>query len=587
MSLVRPNGTAITSQEVAQVRATASREAADGVGYGIANPYSASTTQGAWFKHWPARLQSADRDWLPARNGIVARARDQFRNEPGAGAIVARRKNSIVGKGWRRSAKPNARLLNIDQQTSRELGAQIGAEWHAYAYGHTFSCDAERKLTFGQLLRVAAHQYLMDGEFLAVVEWAPDEPTRFKTRLRMVDPDRLSNPYSYPDTATLRGGVETDINGIPQTYYIREAHPADLGLTSLSWQWKAWPRFATPLGRPQVLHGFDAERASQTRGVTRFASALKSFRALSRYADATLQSAVINALILGYVQSSAGPEAVNESFTPQDLAAHEANREEFYKENPVEMGDAVFPVFPLGDEPKFATATKDVGGFEGFFRAVYRLICADLGVTYEEASMDYSTTNYSSARAALLPAYQETQAAFAILESQLANPFHAAWLEEGFDAGVFIEPEGSPSFYDAPEAYADGRWIGPARGYIDQTKEVDAIAGRLDTQVSTLEDECAEQGKDYIEVLDQLEYEAQLKEERGLTSTPMGANGAIVFAPMAPAEPASDDKTAPEDERPALPQPASKDKTAAQARLHRAARDPAHEAALDARPAVA
>lgn len=581
MGLVRADGTAVTSQEVDRIRAEANSNSGNsvGVGHGLAEPYAAATSHGTWFKNWPARIQSADRDWLPHRPGIVARTRDQFRNEPGAAAIVARRKNSIVGKGWRRSSKPNARLLGLTQEESRELGQQIAAEWHVYAQGHTFSCDAERKLTFGQLLRIAAHQLLMDGEFLAVVEWAEDEPTRYKTRLRMVDPDRLSNPQGRLNSATLRGGVETDTNGVPIIYYIREAHPADFGLTSAAWTWQAFERFATPLGRPQVLHGFDAERAGQTRGITRFASALKSFRALSRYSDATLQSAVINALILGYVQSGAGPEAIGDSFTAEDLSAHEAWREEFYGRNPVEMGEAVLPVFPLGDEPKFATATKDVGSFEGFYRSIYRLVCADLGVTYEEASMDYSTTNYSSARAALLPAYAETQAAFAIIESQLANPFHAAWLEEAFDAGYVTAPEDAPDYYDAPEAWADGRWIGPGKGYIDQTKEVDAIAGRLDTLVSTLEDECADQGKDYIEVLDQRAYEAELLAERNLAPTAMGANGAIVIAPAVEGE------TAPEDARPGSPTPSPN--AQARARMRALARSPHHEASLDARPPAA
>jgi lambda family phage portal protein len=568
----------------AQRRAQAS--ASSSASGGLGQAYQAADNHGAWFSKWPARLQSADRDWLPARNGVVARTRDLGRNELGASAIVARRRNSAIGKGWRRSSKPRARALGMTPVQARELGQVIETEWHPYAYGHTFMCDAQRRLTFGQQLRVAATHLMQDGEFLALVEWAEDEPTRYKTRLRLVDPDRLSNPNARPDGSmgdghTIKGGVEFNAAGIPVAYWIRERHPADVGLSSTSYAWTRWDRFATPLGRPQVLHGFDPERADQTRGVSKFAAALKGFRALSRFTDATLQSAAINALVLGFIQSSAGPDAVSESFTAEDLSGFEEDREDFYKRNPVEVGEAVLPVFPFGDELKLATASKDVGQFDSFFRAIYRLICSTLGVTYEEGSMDYSSTNYSSARAAMIPAYAETVAFMGVIEAQLANPFHAAWLEEAFDAG-YVSPanDNAPDYYDAADAYAEGRWIGPGRGYIDQTKEVTAAAGRVEAMFSTLEKECAEQGEDYIEVLDQLEYEEQLKAERPhLYAALLAERAAALGTPPADAS-TPDGQVAPEDARPTAVAPRG---SSALARMRATADSPAHEAFLDAR----
>lgn len=566
----------------AQRRAEASASASTGDG-GLGQAFQGADNHGAWFAKWPARLQSADRDWLPARSGVVARTRDLGRNALGASAIVARRRNSAIGKGWRRSSKPRARALNMTPVQARELGQKIEAEWHPFAYGHTFMCDAQRRLTFGQQLRVAATHLMQDGEFLALVEWAEDEPTRYKTRLRLVDPDRLSNPNGRPDSDLLKGGVEYNAAGIPIAYWIRERHPADIGLSTKSFSWTRFDRYATALGRPQVLHGFDAERADQTRGVSKFAAALKGFRALSQFSDATLQSATINSLLLGFVQSSAGPEAVSESFTAEDMTAFEGEREDFYKKNPVEIGEAVLPVFPFGDELKLATASKDVGQFDVFFRAIYRLICATLGVTYEEGSMDYSSTNYSSARAAMIPAYAETVAFMGVIEAQLANPFHAAWLEEAFDAG-YVDPanDNAPDFYDAADAYAEGRWIGPGRGYIDQVKEVTAAAARIEGLMSSREKECAEQGEDYIEMLDQAEYEAQLIAERPhLAAALAAAAGSVPIDYSAPPE----GQVAPEDAR---PNPgARRSATPALDRLRGIAASPDHEASLDARPVAA
>lgn len=483
-------------------------------GFGLA--YAGAGRKGQWFGKWPAFLGSADRDIVPSRNGVTARARDLYRNDPVAFAAVARRKNSAIGKGWRLSSKPNALALGVTHEDARELGLKIEAEWKQYAYGYNFQIDAERRLNFGQMLRVAATHLMQDGEFVALVEYAADEPTRYKTRLRMVDPDRLSNPYGRIDTPTLRAGVELNKAGVPLQYHLREQHPFDLGITPFGFVWNAWPRYSTPLGRPQVLHGYDADRAAQHRGISRFAASLKAFRSLARFTDATIQSATINALVLGFIQSSAGPEAISEYFTPDDLSSHEEDRESFYEKNPVTLEDAIFPTIPLGDEIKFATANKETAGFDSFVRSIIRLIAASLGVTYEELAMDYSTTNYSSARAAMIHAWAETVAFMGVIEAQLVRPFFTAWLEEVFDEGYVETADNWPDFYEMPDAYTEARWIGPPRGYIDATKEVLAAAARIELGTSTLEDECAADGKDYMDVLEQLAFEAKQRLRLGL-----------------------------------------------------------------------
>ncbi len=292
-----------------------------------------------------------------------------------------------------------------------------------------------------------------------------------------------------------------------------------------------------------MFHWFDAERAGQSRGVTRFASVLKSFRSLARFTDATLQSATINALFAAFVQSSAGPEAVSESLSAENLSEFEKDREAFYDESPIVMGgESRIPVLPFGDEIKMATAARDVTAFDAFVRAIIRLIASALGVTYEEISMDYSQTNYSSARAALIHAAAETDAMQATLQSQLVQPFYVGWLEEAFDRGFIVPPPGAPDFLDAVDAYAACKWIGPKRGYIDPTKEILAMAGRIEARVSTLEDECADQGKDWEEVAEQLAREKAKYEELGLAVDPV----AKLSTPVERVE----GQTAPEDERP-------------------------------------
>lgn len=534
-------------------------------------PYEAARRDGA-HAHWRAVPRSADADWLEDRDEVVAKARDIGRNE-GVGASASMRViNSAVGFRWDFTSKPNHRALGISYEAARDLGQDIDAAWEQYAYGIHFSADAERTLTFGQLLRLSAAHIFNDGEMLGLIEWASNETTRFKTRLRIVDPDRLSNPNGKPDTQTLRGGVEKDFNGVPIRYWIREGHPEDIGTGSgrASMNWHAWERYSTNLDRPQVLHAFDKLRAGQTRGVTRFASVLNLFRSFSRFTEKTIEAAALNALFLGFVKSNAGPSAVKEGFDPDDMSAFAAEREDFYSENPVLVDGVQLPVLGPDDDITMQTTARDTSGFDGFTRAILRLIAAALGVTYEELSMDFSTTNYSSARAALMIAWKETLALRGLIEQQIVWPFFAAWLEEAIDIGAVVLPAGAPDFYDAIDAYVEGRWRGPGRGHIDPTKEIAAAAARIEAGISTLEDECAEyDGSDWVEKLEQQAREGAMRARLGLTDS-VGVEH-------------QDD---PEADRQRDARPGASRRSALD-RVRAAADSPEHAACLDARPVAA
>ena len=76
----------------------------------------------------------------------------------------------------------------------------------------------------------------------------------------------------------------------------------------------------------------------------------------------------------------------------------------------------------------------------------------------------------------------------------------------------------APGFYEKRYAYTRCRFIFGGRGYVDPVKEAEAANMRMETGLSTMEDECAEQGKDYEEVLDQQQIEARMRADRGLPS---------------------------------------------------------------------
>ena len=79
-------------------------------------------------------------------------------------------------------------------------------------------------------------------------------------------------------------------------------------------------------------------------------------------------------------------------------------------------------------------------------------------------------------------------------------------------------------FYTNRFAYTRAKWIGPGRGWIDPVKEAQAAQIRMDAGISTLEDECAEQGLDWEEVLEQRARERSRMEELGLLDAAVAAS---------------------------------------------------------------
>ena len=86
-------------------------------------------------------------------------------------------------------------------------------------------------------------------------------------------------------------------------------------------------------------------------------------------------------------------------------------------------------------------------------------------------------------------------------------------------------PPGTPTFWEAPAAWCRCIWIGPGRGWVDPVKEAQAADIRMQTGLSTLQDEAAEQGRDWEELLDQRERELAELERRGLTMVEANYDG--------------------------------------------------------------
>lgn len=479
------------------------------------NPLKASDTAHRAASHrsrelssWLPPLGSADSDLLGELPTLVSRSRDLTRNHGVAAGAMQTLSDNVVGTGLRLSATPDYKALGKDKAWADEWARDVESQWRAWA--ESTDCDAANSLNFAGLTSLVFRSSLINGEALALPLWLDRRGNDFATTIQLVEADRLSNPIGKQDNKTLRAGIEIDAYGAPRAYHIRKNHPGDAYLGAGGGSEQDWQRIPvrTAFGRKRVLHIHDKERTGQHRGKPLLSSIMPMFKMLDHYERSELQAAVVNAMIAAFIETPLDGESIGEMFggsTDDYIAAR--------NEWDVKLqGGSIIPIFP-GDKVAPFTPSRPNNGYGQFVENILRHIGAGLNIPFELLMKDFSKTNYSSARAALLEAWRYFNAQRQWLSTYWARPVYELWLEEAINKGRIDAPD----FYERKAAWTRCKWIGPGRGWVDPVKEAKAAHLRMQIGLSTLEDECASQGLDWEEVLEQLAREKAKITELGLT----------------------------------------------------------------------
>ena len=477
---------------------------------------------------WSPGLNSADNDILPDKAILDARTRDILRNDAYVAGGADLHRDNIVGAMYMLNAKPEHKILGLDETWAEEFQEEVEAKFTLYAESPNHWIDAQRMNTFTGLVRLAIGIHVASGEVLASCEWMKDrgaEKRPMRTAIQMIDLDRLSNPYGEMDSPTLRGGVQRDSYGAPMGYHIRMAHPTDWAYSD-TYRWKYVPA-RKPWGRLQMIHILEQMRPDQTRGVSAMVSALKELKITKKFRDIVLQNAVVNATYAASIESDQPPESVFAALGGGETDAYASWVSQHLSLIGAYSGGAKNLTIDGVKIPHLFPGTKlqlrpaGQGGPLGteFEQSLLRYIAANLGVSYEQLSRDYSESNYSSIRAAMTETWKYMQAKKRMIADRFANHIYTLWLEEAIYSGdITSMPKNGIDLREGMnlEALASCFWIGASRGQVDELKETQAAVLRLNNNLSTHEDEAARLGKDWRKLFAQKEREKKEMEARGI-----------------------------------------------------------------------
>lgn len=461
-------------------------------------------------RYWRPRQRSADASLRRELRPLTDRARDLEANSGVAKGAAQLFADHVIGPQLRVNMRPNWRALGRSQDWAFEFAANVEARLQAH-FNSRFAFDFERQQTLTEMASTVLRGDFSAGGHLVLPFFEPSRPgVRYGTCFMSVEIDRLSNPQGKPDSATLRDGVQTDRRGVIEGYHVLEQHPGDWLHFGGSSRKTTFVPAAFPWGRPRLLHCFTKTRAGQTKAGPALAAVLREFKALRRYRQAELNSAVTHALTTYFIKTDISSEQVAELFTSSEKYLEEradhndgANGLREQLANAEEEDNRAVVLFP-NESVESPKTPRDNDQMEVFSGGVYQEIANCLGISRETLLRDFTKSTYASAKAALAMDWRRFMTVrTSLIGNSYAIPITAMCVEEMVAVGDIDAPD----FYEQIDAYTACSVVGTGRGWLDPSREANAARTRIAGGFSNQLIENAEQGADWQDVMLQRAYE--------------------------------------------------------------------------------
>ncbi len=423
-------------------------------------------------------------DWAIARADANAdlyslqelrdRSRDLYKNAPIASGAINKVCTSVIGDGLRLKSAINRAQLGLTEQRAVEIEEEIEMRFEAWA-SNPRKCDFTEEHNFYKLQRTAFLTKLQTGDSFALLPIRKRQNIQSQLSIRLVDSDRIETPYSFSEDERIFLGIERQ-SGRVLAYYVLNRHPYSVLLQRDGSDFDSYrrvPKFGPRSGRRLVVHCYDPERPEQSRGVPFLSTVIIALKQLTKYSNAELTAAVINAYIVGSIQEG--------STSPGAIAG--ANDQESSDPEILNMSEGL--LFRSNDESKIdiTSTPRPNPNFDIFFTSMLKQIGSSLEIPFE-VLLNAFNSSYSAARASIEEAWKK----FRMLRKMFATDFCQCIYSEWLYEEVFSNRIDLPGFLDdemARASYESSNWYGPAQTHIDPLKEAKAAEVRLKNNLTT------------------------------------------------------------------------------------------------------
>lgn len=374
------------------------------------------------------------------RMQIIQRCMDLWRNDFLAAAIGRRMEDNIVGAG----ITPQAKTKDPAWNTASE---QFWGEW-------TKVCDIRRRLDMTQMQKkvVSARMFQGDIGFLFLDNG----------KLQPIEGERIATPEDKKKSGKrIVEGIEVDKStGEPLGYYIFDRDDKGM-IDTKGKEYKYIPQ-------NDIVYCSSPFRTDQLRALPEITPVIHMLGQLKAFGDALLSKAQLDAMHAWAIKSNSitGPGNLGSRLGSSSEATG-AKYERF------ERGMNYY-LRPDEDAVSLASNTPNAQ-FAEYFRILIRCIGSPLGLPLEILLMDFSLTNFSASRAALLQTYQT----FATWQNWLVSSFlQRVWnwrIAKAIEAKILPpapKENGQSQWYKVDWSFPEYGWIDPNNEAISEQREI-------------------------------------------------------------------------------------------------------------------
>ena len=440
---------------------------------------------------------SADSELAGQISVLRARARQLMRDSAYAKRARTIVVNNVIGSG----VGMQAQVKTTRDELAKRVNDDI--EWRWIEWSRADACHTGGALHFADIERAAMAEIVTAGEVLFRKHYRRFGSSQVPFALELIEAERLLDDAHVPlagVNGNVRMGVELDEFQRPVAYYLRKKHPGDR-------RWQGVERdeiIRVPAN--EMFHLKLGDRWPQTRGEPWLHNVLRKLDDLNEYTQAEIQAARASSYYFGTIES---PESGNPLATDYNDGS---------QPSAMDIESGIIQQLAPGEKLSFHTPTRPNAALDAFVRHMLREMAAGLNVSYESLSRDYSQSNYSSSRLALLDDRDMWRTLQSWWIRSFREPLHREWLQ----AAVLSRAVTSipiEAFAADTERYTAVLFKPRGWSWIDPTKEVAAYKEAVKAGFLTVTDVIAQTGNgmDIEDVLTTRERELKMMKEHGLS----------------------------------------------------------------------
>lgn len=461
---------------------------------------------------WRSPTSSADAELSANIDKLRNRSRELVRNSSYAKRAKTIVVNNVIGSGigMQGQVRPQYRA-RLDDTVNGAI-EEAWAEWCRAEQCHTAG-----RMHFADLERLVMGEVFEAGEVLVRKHYRAVGGSKVPLALEVIESERLAGDFTYPPTVDpkfYRMGIEHDADWRPVAYWIRERHPGDIR------PFGSQPNdVLVRVPAHDIMHLMISDRSPQTRGVPWLHTAMRRMNDMDGYTEAEIVAARAGAMYLGFI-------------TKPDENLDLPGADDLQGQTQIDLEPGLMQRLAPGEEVSFNNPQRPNAALDPFLRYLLREVAAGVGVSYESLSRDYSQSNYSSSRLALLDDRDLWKTLQAWFIRSFREPLHREWLQ----AAVFsrsITAISVEEFSTRPAKFAAVKFKPRGWSWVDPTKEVEAYKEAIKAGLTTRTDVIAQtaSGLDIEDVDATREEELDAAKARGLVFD----TDPDIFAPPEPA----------------------------------------------------